>query len=84
MKYIHSLDYPTDGTTQQEVGYRISDSLSDNPNIKKSDNPLPVRALFLRVMKSENKVSESCNYYALAGYLNENSNNNISIFHYNT
>ena len=30
---------------QQEVGYRISDSLSDNPTIKKSDNPLPVRAL---------------------------------------
>ena len=30
---------------QQEVGYRISDSPSDNPTIKKSDNPLPVRAL---------------------------------------
>ena len=32
---------------QQEVGYRISDSPSDNPTIKKSDNPLPVRALIL-------------------------------------
>ena len=30
---------------QQEVGYRILDSPSDNPTIKKSDNPLPVRAL---------------------------------------
>ena len=34
---------------QQEVGYRISDSPSDNPTIKKSDNPLPVRALKNRV-----------------------------------
>ena len=25
----------------------MSDSLSDNPTIKKSDNPLPVRALLL-------------------------------------
>ena len=32
---------------QQEVGYRISDSPSDNPTIKKSDNPLSVRALVL-------------------------------------
>ena len=30
---------------QEEVGYRILDSPSDNPTIKKSDNPLPVRAL---------------------------------------
>ena len=30
---------------QQEVGYRVSDSPSDNPTIKKSDNSLPVRAL---------------------------------------
>ena len=32
---------------QLKVGYRMSDSLSDNPTIKKSDNPLPVRALLL-------------------------------------
>ena len=44
MKHIYSLDYPTDGTT----GGRISDSPSDNPTIKKLDNPLPVRALELR------------------------------------
>ena len=37
MEHIYSL--------QQEVGYRISDSPSDNPTIKKSDNPLPFRAL---------------------------------------
>jgi len=43
MNYIHSLDHLTDGTTGGR--YRISDSLSDNPTIKKSDNPLPVRAL---------------------------------------
>ena len=30
---------------QQEVGYQISDSPSDNPTMKKSDNPLPIRAL---------------------------------------
>ena len=41
MKYIYSFDYLTDGT----IGGRISDSPSDNPTIKKSDNPLPVRAL---------------------------------------
>ena len=28
-----------------EVGYRMSDSLSDNPTVKSSDYPLPVRAL---------------------------------------
>ena len=28
-----------------KVGYRMSDSLSDYPTIKKSDYPLPVRAL---------------------------------------
>ena len=32
---------------QLKVGYRMSDNLSDNPTIKKSDNPLPVRALLL-------------------------------------
>ena len=36
---------------QQEVGYRISDSPSDNPTIKKSDNPLPVRALITLVFQ---------------------------------
>ena len=41
MKYIYSFDYLTDGT----IGGRISDSPSDNPTIKKLDNPLLVRAL---------------------------------------
>ena len=40
---------------QEEVGYRISDSPSDNPTIKKSDNPLPVRALSLHEQEERKK-----------------------------
>ena len=42
-----------------KVGYRMSDSLSDYPTIKKSDYPLPVRAL--DNPQTSNKIC--CPYY---------------------